>query len=148
MINKNFMKAKAGFIMLFISMMCFTGFGNTTADLSQDSTDSSIVDFHDAELSVVTLTTFTVVENQDVFAETEFDVIISETLRGQDNLIESNSANAYRDFISENIRYVTDVGWQSKQNYDNENHTLKNTNFHFSARKARDGIMQNSFHFS
>jgi len=125
------MKAKAGFIMLCIGMMCFTGFGNTTADLSQDSTDSSIVDFHDAELSVVTLTAFTVVENQAVFAETEYNVIISETLRGQDNLIESNSANAYRDFISENIRYITDVGWQSKMNYENENHTLKIPTFIF-----------------
>ncbi len=35
---QEFMKAKAGFLMLCIGMMCFTGFGNTTADLTENST--------------------------------------------------------------------------------------------------------------
>lgn len=142
------MKAKAGFLMLLIGMMCFTGFGNTTADLDQDSTNSSLVDICDVELSVVTLTAFIVVKNQAAPSEAGSGVFISEAVTGQKDLTLLNFATADRNLELESIRYLTDVGWQSRKNYEKENHTLKDTNLHFSERKPRDGIMYDSFHFS
>lgn len=46
------MKAKAGYILLLIGMMCFTGFGNTTADLDQNSTTEA---FQGDDLKVSTV---------------------------------------------------------------------------------------------
>lgn len=51
---KNFMKAKAGMLLIAILMIAFTGFGATTADLVQNSTNQITVDFHTDAVTVVT----------------------------------------------------------------------------------------------
>jgi len=50
---KNLMKAKAGMLLIAILMIAFTGFGATTADPVQNSTDQITVDFHADMVNVV-----------------------------------------------------------------------------------------------
>ena len=58
------MKAKAGFLMLLIGLMSFTGFGFTTADLNQDSTADIVQLDQDTSVIVVFESAETVVENK------------------------------------------------------------------------------------
>ena len=130
------MKASSWLLMLCIGLMCFTGFGSTTSDLTENSTTDVV--YIDSSESVVSISVmeitfdshqigaaFSLAENTADLPETEFETIMRTVLII--NLPDE------------------DVGWQSYSNYEKENHTLKNTNLHFTARKARDGIMYDSF---
>lgn len=57
---KDFMKARAGLLMLLIGLISFTGFGFSTADLNQNS-KADIVQMDDA-VSVVTVASLEVAE--------------------------------------------------------------------------------------
>jgi len=134
------MKAKTLVLILGIGLMCLTGFGNTTADLTENSTTDLIqMDYSANVVSVSVMeinfdsyqigTAFSLAENKAALPETE----LANRISSETNLT---------------INLTDDVGWQFKTNYEKENPTLKNTKFHFSYHAPRDGIMYDSFHFS
>lgn len=127
------MKASSWLLMLCIGLMCFTGFGLTTSDLTENSTtelvqmddSANVVSISVMEINVDSnqiLTSGGLAENKAALPETEF----SNTISSNQNLT---------------INLTDDVGWRNS-NYEKENYTL-NTKLHFSQRNARDGIMYN-----
>jgi hypothetical protein len=127
------MKAKAGFLMLLIGLICFTGFGLTTADPAENST-TELIQMDDSanvvSVSVMEISfdsfqmeaAFSLAENRAILPAMEFKNTISSEL----NLT---------------INLTDDVGWLNS-NYEKENptHTLE-TKLHFPQRNASDGIM-------
>jgi hypothetical protein len=137
--------------------MCLTGFGNTTADLTENSTtdliqmdssenvvaapemyvESSKIDWEEFRQKVKKASQEAVLEtNRELSQDSRYDALFQE------------ADEAFNLIYQEPLNELRDVGWQSQTNYKKTTPTLKNTNFHFPHRKARDGIMHDSFYFS
>lgn len=122
------MKARTLVLMLCIGLMCSTGFGITTADLT-DNSNTEIVQADDA-VSVVVLE----VESMEVEAP-EFDSISNKIFTGSPDLISRVNQNIeVANTITNPDTIEGDVGWQ----FNSENYKLpKLVSYH---RNPRDGI--------
>lgn len=134
------MKAKAGFLMLLIGMMCFTGFGNTTTDLTDNSTDLTLVDCHDVELNVVLVTTFEFAHNVTAFREAGFEVIYS-AAQGTDEALSFITTTQSEQNLNFTYKHSGDVGWQNM----NENYNYNYSSLYTASltRNPRDGLQKN-----
>jgi len=120
------MKAKAGFLMLLIGLMCFTGFGNTTADLTDNSTNKLVQT--DCLLNVVAAPVMDVVFNS-FHSEADFVLAVN------------TDVSPVTDFVT-NITLVSslnlpaeDVGWQANSVNYNYTATLNLNNIKDSGGK-------------
>ncbi|SDS12570.1 hypothetical protein SAMN04487764_1512 [Gillisia sp. Hel1_33_143] len=139
------MKAKSLVLILCIGLMCFTGFGSTTADLTKNSTDSSFVDSQDLELNVVNLTADHFVLRNDVISNkylTSAEVAAKKTdLQFSFNLTQTN---ALKTFDKDSLKNSRDVGWQSLALGENRINIL---NYPMPENIPRDNIRNNIFLF-
>ena len=88
------MKAKWLVLMLCIGMMCFTGFGQITADPTEDS-EAEIIQMDDASVNVVTIVADQATP-QDVQKTTrDYSFLFAEADQAFDRLFETQTQNLY-----------------------------------------------------
>ena len=125
------MKARTLVLMLCIGLMCFTGFGSTTADLTENSTAEIIRD----DSGMVSVNVVAVELSQEAFADVTLDSSLSyfssDLEMRQENILNPS------DKLEITIDLPDEVGWQFK----NEDSKIYNTPLSkFIYRNPRDGI--------
>lgn len=133
------MKARTLVIMLCIGLMCITGFGSTTADLTENST-TEFVDHVDAtSVNVVFISLEEVTHNPH-----QIGAAFGPAENTAASLVKDLATNL-RPVLTANIPIEGDVGWQSRD----QNYNLLQSNHQYSAsRKPRDGINYESTLYS
>ena len=103
------MKAKTLLLILCVSMICLTGFGNTTADLSKNSTTDVIQT--DLSATVGTAINVEVTQLEMIVKKVPDNVII---LYDSPQIISYNKLNAVANVTNDqnnSLNYLLDVGW-------------------------------------
>lgn len=149
---KNIMKARAGFLMLLMSIISFTGF-STTTDLTQNSNaftlDSDLVGYENVKVIVVISNDFKLNESENLVFIREFG-LNSIDLVLLVNDFKNLKLNIEKLEIKENYRNLSDESyipplWQSNKIFNTKTSPkLKSENHLLTYRRARDGISCNT----
>lgn len=132
------MKARTLVLMLCISLMCFTGFGNTTTDLTDNSTTELIDNVQDLDvLNSVEASVKVVSLEADKFKVKNLNKISASKLKVIQSFGQLDDVKQTIEFEKPNMhpkKSEGDVGWQFKSKDYNYNQSIKNI------RNPRDGI--------